>query len=143
MAKIKQKPTRMSYSVLETINALSNASLDAVTDLQYFVGVLEKLRKTASKRTHYGDLNLWSNAVFGYVHDMLKKHKFVNGDPEANTLLPDAMFWWKVYSIVSNVIYSPHLKSEVAYHHSSAYERNEALILEINDVLSSITINKS
>lgn len=140
MKKKKEKPTRFSYSVLETINALPNASLDAVTDLQYFVGVLEKLRETASKKTHYGDLNLWSDAAFGYVHDMLKKHKFVSGDPEANALLPDATFWWKVYSIVSNVIYSPHLKSEVAYHHSSAYERNEALIKEIEDVLSSIKI---
>lgn len=140
MAKKKQKPTRLSYSVLETINSLPEASIDAVNDLREFVDFLNALSNTASKKTHYHELNVWSNSAFNYVHNRLKKYGFVNGDPEANAKNPDATFWWKIYSIVSNVIYSPHLKSEVAYHHSSAFERNEALILEIKDVLSSITL---
>ena len=142
MAKKKQKATRLSYSVLETINSLPNASIDAVNDLKAYVDYLEGLRAIASEKTHYHELNVWSNKAFEFVHAMLKKYGFVSGDPEANALNPDASFWWKVYSIVSNVIYSPHLKTQVAYHHSSAYERNEALMLEINDVLSSISITK-
>lgn len=140
MAKKKQKPTRMSYSVLETINALPMASAEAVGDLQKFYDYVEGLRAIASEKTHYHELNVWSGKAHEFVSAMLKKYGFVNGDPETNEKNPDASFWWKVYSIVSNVIYSPHLKSEVAYHHSSAYERNEALLLEIKDVLSSITM---
>jgi hypothetical protein len=136
----KHKPTRMSYSVLETINTLPNASFDAVTDLRDFIEFLDHLSHKASKKTHYHELDYWRNATFGFVREKLTKYGFINGDPEANAKNSDATFWWKVYSILSNVIYSPHLKSEVTYHHSSAYERNEALILEIEDVLSSITI---
>lgn len=140
MAKKKQKPTRMSYSVLETINSLSTASSEAVDDLQGFYDYVEGLRAIASEKTHYHELNIWTSKANEFVSAMLKKYGFVNGDPEANAKNPDATFWWKVHSIVNNVIYSPHLKSEVAYHHSSAYERNEALLLEIKDVLSSITL---
>lgn len=139
---MKKKPmiTPKSFSVLEASNLLSEASIDAVTDLQTFVAFLEALRSTASKQTHYERLEHWNGPVFNYVHNMLKKYGFVSGDPEANSKNPDARFWASVYNIVSNVIYSPHLKSEVVYHHSSAYDRNEALILEIQDVLSSITL---
>lgn len=140
MKKENKATNRKSYSVLETINFLADASIDAVTDLQTFVVFLESFRLTASKETHYKKLEHWTGPVYNYAHNMLKKYGFVNGDPEANNKNPDARFWWSVYNIVSNVIYSPHLKSEVANHHSSAYDRNEALILEIQDVLSSITI---
>lgn len=133
--KKKVKEHRYSYSVQETRKLIGAASKEAVADLHTYKSLLENLRATASKKTHYQDLESWNHDVYEYVHNMLKKYGFVSGNPEANALIPDASFWWKIYSVVSSVIYSPHLKSEVSAHHSSAFERNEALIGEINDIL--------
>ena len=72
---------------------------------------------------------------------MLKKYGFVNGEPEINAKNFKATFWWQIYDLVSNIIYSPNLKTEVFSHHSSAYERNEALIIEVNYILQNININ--
>jgi hypothetical protein len=132
------KPTRYSSRVLDTINVLPRASAEAITDLKAYADYVEGLRTIASEKTHYHDLNVWSDKAYEFIHAMLKKYGFVNGDPEANALLPDATLWWMVYGLISNVIYSPHLKTQVAYHHASAYERNEALILELKDVISNI-----
>jgi hypothetical protein len=132
---MKNKVDNYSYRVMEIRKMIAAVSIDALTDLQDFKLLVEKLRITASKKTHYQDLDKWSNEVHEYVGNMLKKYGFVNGNPEANALIPDVSFWWNIYCLLSNVIYSPHLVSEVSSHHSSAFERNEALIKEIDDIL--------
>jgi hypothetical protein len=137
MGTIKKnvKEHRNSYSVQETRKVIGTASRDAIADLGFFKKALEALRSIASKKTHYQDLEQWNHDVYEFLHAMLHKHGFVSGDPEANALKPDAIFWWKIYSVVSNVIYSPHMVTEVAVHHSSAFDRNEALIKEVEDIL--------
>lgn len=124
-----------SYRVQECIKSIKHASMEAIDDFYVFKDHVNALQATASKYTHYEKLDEWSHAVYDFVHKMLKKYKFVNGDVEANKKNPDATFWWDVYAMIGSVIYSPHLKSVTAAHHSSAAERNAALLLEIEDVL--------
>ena len=123
--------TPVSHSVEECIKS-EGVSTDTLKDLKPFYELLEKLSSTTSKNTHYDRLDEWSTVVYGYVHGMLNKYKFVNGGMNQN---PDAKFWWKVYAVVSNVIYSPNLKSMTTPHHSSAWERNEALKLDIKSII--------
>lgn len=86
---------------------------------------------TASKKTHYHGLNDWSRPIWDYIHNMLDKHGFKNGNMETNRKNPKASFWWSVYGIFGNIIYSPNLQTEVSTHHSSAWERNEAFNKEL------------
>lgn len=134
----KSREFKYSHSAQEARKVIGNASKEAVDDLRLFKTLIEGLSETASKKTHYQDLDKWDHSVYEYLHEMLKKYGFVNGNPDANALIPDANFWWKIYGVVSSVIYSPHLKSEVSSHHSSAFERNSALVFEITDVLKAI-----
>lgn len=119
---------RYSYSVrkvLETIKP-SDACLQ---DLVVFKEIVDSLASSASKETHYHNLNQWSDQVYEFIHKMLDKYGFINGNVAANEKNVDASFWWKIYSVVGSLIYSPNLKPLVlvANHHSSAYDRNEAL----------------
>ena len=127
-----------SYSVFKCIEA-GPVSEKVMTDLKKFYEFVDNQTSTASKHTHYYDLDKWSDLIFSYVNKMLNKYKFVNGGRamgiEQN---PEANFWWMIYSVVSNVIYSPHLKTTVVSHHSSAFERNEALKLEITDIINGL-----
>ena len=124
---------KYSYSV-EELSKTEKPSIITINDFNGFKLLLEKLSKTASTNTHYDKLDEWSEQVYKYVHTMLEKNGFVNGDVEANKGNVDANFWFSIYGVVSSVIYSPHFKTKVAPHHSSAWERNEALKKEINDV---------
>lgn len=120
------------------IDAAKNVSPDCIKDLHEFHHEVIEWQNKASKKTHYEDLNIWSDDVYGFIHRMLEKYGFVNGNPEANAKNPEANFWWMVYGLMSSIIYSPYLKSEVAYHHSSAFERNRALLGELNDLLDNL-----
>lgn len=91
----------------------------------------------ACKGTHYEKLNDWSDPTFQFVHDMLEKYGFKSGDMVGNEKNVDALFWWKIYDVVSNVIYSLNMKLTVlvAIHHSSAFDRNEALKKDIQVII--------
>lgn len=119
----------------DCIDALKTASEECVGDLHVYRNMVIEWQNTASKRTHYEELEEWSKPAYGFIHDMLHKYGFVNGNPEANAKNANASLWWSVYGLLSNIIYSPNLKSEVAYHHSSAFERNRALLAELNIIL--------
>lgn len=119
----------------DCINALKTVSDECKSDLHAYHHKVIEWQNTASKRTHYDQLEDWSNPAYGFIHDMLHKYGFVNGDPEANAKNANASFWWNVYGLLGSIIYSPYLKSEVAYHHSSAFERNRALLAELNIIL--------
>jgi hypothetical protein len=123
-----------SYRVEEALQA--EVGQQAFDDLLKYLELLESLRETACKETHYEKLDEWNGKAYGFVHDMLKKHRFINGGAAMGLEQPrDANFWWMIYSVVSNVCYSRHLKTEVANHHASAWERNEALIADIRDII--------
>lgn len=104
-------------------------------DLFAYHALLKTLSNEASKNTHYDNLDAWSNKAYAYIHDMLKKYGFKNGDVEANNKNTDARFWWTIYGVLSSITYSPFLKTDVSLHHSSAYERNEAMVQEIKSLI--------
>lgn len=123
---------------VDVINAAGTVSKECIRDLHAYQYMVVEWQNTASKKTHYEQLEEWSKPAYGFIHDMLHKYGFVNGNPEANAKNPEASFWWAVYGLISNIIYSPNLKSEVAYHHSSAFERNRALLAELNIIIDNI-----
>jgi hypothetical protein len=112
-----------------------------IDDIRRLLCILEKLSETASKKTHYDKLDEWNKPIYDFASDTLKRFGFVNGNPEANAKNPPAEFWWRVYQILGDVIYSPHLKSQTENHHSSAWERNEALKCEFCYLLGEIETN--
>jgi hypothetical protein len=132
------KEVKLSYRTQELVSNIKSVPEKCFSDLSDFRDLLISLRKTASNQTHYHNLNEWSDRVYEFVHKKLKENKFKNGDPEANDKNPGARFWWNVYGIVGAAIYSRHLKTNVSNHHSSAFERNEALILELEDAIKFI-----
>lgn len=132
----------MKYQVMQKTKELSFfiISKEMKDDFKGLISLLEELRGVASKQTHYHNLDEWSTLVYDYIYNMLKKYNFKNGDMETNNKNPKALFWWEVYYVFSSIIYSPNLKSKVANHHSSAYERNEAFIKELQWVYEKITL---
>lgn len=130
---MKTKEIRISYSLTEAVEQKPLASEKALKDLEGYLTLLKSLSTTASKQTHYHKLNDWSDVAYGYVHDMLKKYDFKNGGPDQND---NARFWWTVYGMVSSIHYSTFLTTNVALHHSSAFERNEALTKEIEYLIN-------
>ncbi len=130
---------KYSYGVERCLEAPT--SEESFNDLSDFLENLQVLDVTASKRTHYHQLNEWSDAVYKYVRNKLDKYEFVNASQNQNN---DAAFWFLIYQVISSVIYSVHLKSEAAHHHASAWERNQALMADIEDIITykeSKTIN--
>ena len=112
-----------------------DASIEAKVAVTDFKRICIGMRDTASKQTHYQNLDQWSGVVYGYIHKMLKKTGFKNGKPEENAKNPSATLWWTIYGEVSSITYSQYLQTKVARHHSSAWERNEALIMELDDLI--------
>ena len=110
----------------------AETSQESFDDLRGFLEGLQALDKIASKGTHYDRLSEWSDAVYAYVHNKLEKYDFIQASKEQNQ---DATFWFLIYQVVGNVCYSKHMKSQTAVHHSSAWERNRALIADIEDIL--------
>ncbi len=130
--------SKIFFRTRECIEAGKNASLGAIEDAHKYLSLVQGWQGTASKRTHYTDLELWSEPAYEFIRKMLNKYGFINGNPEANAKNPNANFWWQIYCLLSNIVYSPNLVSEVAYHHSSAFERNRALMIELNILLSKL-----
>ena len=128
---------KVSHSMLETLKL--KTSPESVEDLKLFIDLVETLRNRVSKQTHYHNLDEWTKPTFGFIHDMLKKYGFINGEPEINKLNKDATFWYGLNSVVSNITYSPLLETSVSLHHSSAFERNEALYKELLILKESLT----
>lgn len=127
---------KLSHRTKKLVSSLENVPKKCLEDLVSFKEILVYLRETASKHTHYHKLDEWSNVVYKFIHDKLDENGFKNGDPEANDKNPGARFWWHIYGIMGGIHYSRHLNTQVANHHSSAFERNEAFIAEVDDVLS-------
>jgi len=129
-----QQEARPSYDMKECLDCV-NVSNESLIDLSNYLNLINELSITASKNTHYEKLDEWSTLVYDYIHKMLNKYGFVQAVQEQN---PDAEFWWCLYGLLSNIIYSPNLITEVSNHHSSAFERNEALKLDLEYLLNKI-----
>jgi hypothetical protein len=99
--------------------------------LQNYITHLEHLGETASKGTHYHGLDEWFTPAGEFVHQALTDAGFKNGDKTYNEQYPGIQFWWHIYGLYTNVCYSRYLQTEVPNHHSSAFERNAALILDL------------
>ncbi|MGZ7506461.1 hypothetical protein [Vibrio parahaemolyticus] len=93
-----------------------------------------------STQTHYTGLDEWSEPIYERIRGEMYKHGFISGDVEGNKQKPLGQFWFGVYSILSKITYSPNLNSEVADHHSSAKERNDALMIELNYIKTALGI---
>jgi hypothetical protein len=127
------KTEKLFHRTEEIIN-IKEISLECYHDLMFFQDYLTQLSETASKKTHYVGLDEWSDSVHNFVDKKLKQYGFVNGKPEI--IKPNSNIWFNIYAMISNVIYSPNLKTKVANHHSSAFERNEALLKEIEIIIN-------
>ena len=129
----------MNY-MIDTENAikeLPNISPSSIGKLREFFEFLQSLEKIASKNTHYDRLDDWNAHVDKFVHKALKEYGFKNGDAEHNDKHPDIRFWWYIYGIVGSIYLSPNLETAGERHHSSAYDRNMALEVEVKHILDS------
>lgn len=123
-----------SYSATKVVEEFKElpkkVQVQMIEDIEGFKSLCESL--SPSKKTHYDRLEDWANPVYSYIRTMLDKHGFKNGE---SVQLPAAKFWQMVYRMPSSIIHSPNLISEVSNHHSSADERNKALIIELWHVI--------
>jgi hypothetical protein len=133
----------MSYGSKQTVGLFCD--LKKVADVSVFATELRELlafcnQLSPSERTHYQGLDEWSDPVYEFAHKKLEAHKFINGGAAMGiTQPPMADLWWSTYAMISGIINSPYLKSEVAAHHSSAHSRNEALKKELEAIIKIIS----
>lgn len=142
--KKKQETLKLPYWIERLFEEveIEKVSQQAKDDLKGFYSLIIEQKSLASKNTHYDKLNEWSDPLYAYIHKMLQKYRFVNGNPEANKKLPDALFWWGIYLCMSNVIYSLNLNTQVARHHASAWERNEVLVIEVLQLMEMLGVQQ-
>jgi hypothetical protein len=118
----------LSHHAKEAIRLFKDCPATLIDDLNNFKKLLEDWTTKASKETHYYRLNYWEKAVLQFIVPKL------DSDPS----LYSYMFWLNMYKTVNSIALSPHLKTNVKRHHSSAYERNQALLVELNSILNNI-----
>lgn len=127
----------LTFQRLSNFYLENNVSDSVIQNLIQFNQFLKSL--TPSKNTHYDKLDKWSNPVYEYIHNLLDKYQFVNGNVEANSKNPNALFLFEVYKNLECYSYSPfYAKENCAIHHASAAGRNNALIEELDYFLSKI-----
>ncbi len=118
-----------NYIVSLMISQLVDVDLceGQLEELKQFQSLVEQSSETASKNHWYDRLNEWDKPLYNFVSDKLNSNGFIQGQPDMNKNNKRVRVWWELYQYLSSLIYSPNLKSEVANHHSSAFERNEVL----------------
>jgi len=146
---------RGSYMLRYAPRLASHGTLDAVEIITIF-GISDKAwerlpslykhlrlsRTTASKRGFYDRLVEYNKPISDHIHGALTDAGFANGEPAKNTpeANPDAAFWWALYNTWCNIVYSPNHMSIHPNHHSTAFDRNEALIAEIEYLIDSMEL---
>ena len=135
---MKKKESINCYHGTKELIEKTNPSDVELQDIMELKEMVKNSFDTASKKTHYHNLDEWSKPIWNHIHEMLHKHGFISGDPEANLKNLKASFWWGIYKIFSNIIYSPNLVTEVSLHHSSAWERNQAFHKELEILMEAL-----
>lgn len=125
------KTTKQYHRTLECLKYDTSFDIQELKDFRFLLDNVE-----CSKETHYHRLNEWSEPLHLFIREKMYKHGFENGNVEENNKKPNARFWFEVYQIIDAIIYSPNLKTQVGLHHSSAFERNEALKVEIDYIIT-------
>lgn len=139
MKKTKVIIERYNHRIDEILE-VKGASSEALNDIKDYLEIITSLSDTASKKTHYDNLNEWSTKAYDFIHLSLKKYGFANGQPEVNKKNPNALLWWNIYGMLSSITYSPNIRTEVSLHHSSAFERNEAMRMDLELLIKKLGI---
>lgn len=88
------------------------------------------------KERAYSLKDAWMKVVGDFIREKLAKYGFKNGDVEYNNQYPDIRYWFNIYSLFTNIIYSNYLPYEhVSNQHSSTWARNQALIKELEGLI--------
>lgn len=119
-----------------------NVSKDCMNDIKSFTDFLSKLEPC--KETHYQNLDETFDSVYEKLDILLTKYGFVNGDPEANDLIPEIKLLWTIYKEIDCSQYSKFYNDVIencARHHISAYARIYCLHKELTLFLNKIGIN--
>lgn len=112
--KFQKQPIVMSSSAIEACRA-DVYDLDGLSQL---IEIVQNAQQTASTQTHYNKLDEWSKPLYEFIHAKLNDN--VNYE-----------FWKSIFCVMNSVIYSPNLITKVANHHSSAFDRNTAILTEL------------
>lgn len=136
--KEKINAKRLAYSTEEAIKFSDGITQEAIDKVGEFICLVKENGNTASRNYGYDRLEEWNEPLYNFIHSTLKKFGFKNGDVLHNDKIPNVKFWWAIYGIMSGVIYSPNLRSKTENHHSSAYERNLALEIELSYLLDAV-----
>lgn len=99
-------------------------------DIDSLIALVESSGKTASKNSHYDDLDPWRKPIYAHLRNILDEYGFENGEKDIND---EVTFWWQIYNYFSNIIYSQYIQTDGPVHHASAFSRNAAFLEELKD----------
>jgi hypothetical protein len=117
----------LSFHAKEAVKLFNDCTPTILDEFNEFKKLLEHWTEKASKETHYYRLNYWENAVLKFIMAKLQDQNSQNYS-----------FWLNLYKTANTIHLSPHLKTYVKRHHASAYDRNQAFLLEINSIVDNI-----
>ena len=128
------KPFFRTEKIIQYVQGKSFSGEFSLEVLDYIVHI-NSLK--ASLNTHYDVLNEWMEFVLNPVHDHLIRLK----SSDCNSSSSDHYYAWAmVYELVNNIHYSPNLFASVLRLKSSADSRSEALVIELNHLISVISL---
>lgn len=122
---------QISYR-LKQIMEIESISLDCYHQLFNLAMWLEEASEWASLNTHYQNLNDWADPLDKEIHKNLDRFVY-SFFRDKNTIPNDVRLWFEIYQL--DPCWSPNLVTKAEPHHSSAYERNQCLLMEINYLL--------
>ena len=121
---------KISYQ-LEKCMEIDSISLSCYHELCNFAKWLQDACDWTDRRTHYQGLDEWLTPKNQIISKNLDKFGFINGKGSTNN---DSAFWWVIHQL--EPCYSLNLVTEVSSHHSSAWERNNCMLIEIEHLIS-------
>lgn len=127
--------SNITDAIIEKFKSSRELPISTISDLKAFKNFCGTLN--ASQRNYPDGLDEWIQQTHGFVRLHLKNVGFVNALPSSEQT-EGAQFWFKFMRLLGSIVYSPHLVTNVAREKSTAAERNNALILSLQDIIDAI-----
>ncbi len=131
------KPWSASSICIQQIPNLADNRSEALSNLQDFKAFLEQV--DTPHEHGYSGLTAWESKVGDKLRLYLKETGFNELSEDKDNNHPYSLFHQGLLCMYLTILDSPNFISEVAPHHASVYERNNALLVEVSNLISSFT----
>jgi len=122
-------------SFLKYVECVELTDITDISNMRKLISLVKRAKVT--KKRGYQGLDNYRKVKYDFLHKMLDKEGFVNGDATKNTFEknPKADFWYRVFGLADKAINHPDLNDD---HHASTARRQIIDVHNFGNVLSAL-----